>query len=114
MIINPNQMEKEIKVKMRGGDGDVHLLHFVSPKDLKNARLLAKITIPCGASIGEHEHINETEYYIILKGKAIVVDDGVEKEVKEGDVVVTGNGGKHSIRNTGSIDLEMIAAIITY
>jgi mannose-6-phosphate isomerase-like protein (cupin superfamily) len=114
MLIQKEEMQSETKKKMRDGEGEIHLLHLVKKEDMKNARLLSKITIPSGASIGEHEHLNETEYFIILKGTGIVVDDGVEKDIKEGDVIVTGNGAKHSVKNTGKTDLEMIAVIITY
>jgi mannose-6-phosphate isomerase-like protein (cupin superfamily) len=114
MLIKKDRMQTEIKKNMRGGEGEVHLLHLVDKELLKNARLLSKITIPPGAGIGEHEHLNETEYFIITSGSGIVNDDGVEKEVAEGNVIITGGGAKHSIRNTGSSDLEMIAIIITY
>ena len=114
MIIKKVEMDTEVREKMRGGEGNVIITHFVKSDKLKNARLLAKIIIPVRASIGDHRHDEETEYYIITKGEGIVVDDGVEKEVKEGDVVVTGGGATHSIRNIGNVDLEMVAVIITY
>lgn len=114
MIIKKNDMDTEVREKMRGGDGKVIITHLVKSDKMKNARLLAKIIIPVGAGIGDHRHDEETEYFIITKGEGIVVDDGIEKEVKSGDVVVTGGGGTHSIRNRGSVDLEMIAVIITY
>ena len=114
MIITKKDMEIELKEKMRGGDGTVTITHFVKPENMKNARLLAGITIPPKSGIGEHDHITETEYYIILKGTGEVNDNGVIKTVKEGDVVVTGDGAKHSIKNIGSENLEMIAVIITY
>ena len=53
-----------------------------------------------------------TEYYIILKGKGIVNDNGLEKEIFTGDVIITGNGAKHSIRNISNESLELIAVII--
>lgn len=114
MVITKDQMQKEIKVNMRDGDGEVELLHLVDPKSLKNARLLSYMTLPRGASIGSHEHINETEYYIIIKGNGTVKDNGNNKYVKAGDVVVTTHGEKHSIKNTGSEPLELIAVIITF
>jgi len=114
MIIKESEMKVEVKEKMRDGEGEITIKHLANNEDLKNARLLADITIPVGASIGDHEHGNETEYYIILEGNGIVVDNGEDKEVIPGDVVVTGGGATHSIRNTGDIALKMIAVIITY
>ncbi len=114
MVIKKNDMDTEMREKMRGGEGNITITHLVKSDDLKNARLLANIIIPVGASIGEHRHDEETEYFIISKGNGLVIDDGVEKEITAGDVVVTGGGATHSIRNNGSIDLEMTAVIITY
>ena len=114
MIIKRSNMVKEIRKNMRGGDGEIEITHIVKKEELMNARLLANIKIPVGASIGNHEHKEETEFYIILKGNGIVFDEGVEKEIEQGDVVITGGGASHSIRNIGSDELEMIAVIITY
>ncbi|HOV15281.1 MAG TPA: cupin domain-containing protein [Spirochaetota bacterium] len=114
MVITQKEMFVEKKQNMRDGDGTVTITHYVQKENLKNARLLAGVTIPPNSSIGEHDHINETEYYIILKGKGEVNDNGIKKTVKEGDVVVTGDGAKHSIRNIGNENLELIAFIITY
>jgi mannose-6-phosphate isomerase-like protein (cupin superfamily) len=114
MLITSNQMEKEIKKNMRGGEGEIEILHLVKKEDLTNARLLSKIIIPPGAGIGEHDHVDETEYYIILEGQGIANDDGKDINVKSGDVLVTGNGAKHSIKNSGKSDLVMIAVIILH
>jgi mannose-6-phosphate isomerase-like protein (cupin superfamily) len=114
MIIKSHDMQKEVRKNMRNGQGEVTLIHLVDKDSLKNARLLSKIIIPPGAGIGDHEHANETEYYIITNGAGIVVDDGAEKKIEAGDVVVTGGGASHSIRNSGNEPLELYAVIITY
>jgi mannose-6-phosphate isomerase-like protein (cupin superfamily) len=114
MIIHRKEMKVESKEKMRDGTGTAMLVHFVDGSAMKNARLLSEVTLPPGASIGEHRHDSETEYYIILEGTGTVDDDGVQKAVGPGDVVVTGDGASHSIAATGSVPLKFIAAIITY
>lgn len=114
MIIHRHEMKVELKEKMRDGEGTTTLINLVDGATMKNARLLSEITLPPGASIGEHRHDSETEYYIILEGTGTVVDNGTEKSVKPGDVVVTGDGASHSIKNTGSIPLKFHAVIITY
>lgn len=114
MLVHRHEMKVELKDKMRNGDGTASLVHFVDGATMKNARLLAEVTLPPGSSIGEHNHDSETEYYIILEGTGIVMDDGVEKAIKPGDVVVTGDGAGHSIRNTGDNPLKFHAIIITY
>jgi mannose-6-phosphate isomerase-like protein (cupin superfamily) len=37
-----------------------------------------------------------------------------ETPIKAGDVIVTGNGASHSIKNTGTVPLTLHAAIITH
>jgi mannose-6-phosphate isomerase-like protein (cupin superfamily) len=76
--------------------------------------MLSEIDIPPGAGIGYHDHQTETEYYIILEGTAEVDDNGVKAVVKPGDVVITGDGAAHSITNTGTKPVKMIAVIVTY
>jgi len=114
MIIHRHAMKVELKERMRDGEGTTTLVHFVDGATMKNARLLSEITLPPGASIGEHRHDSETEYYIILEGTGMVKDNGVDTPIKAGDVVVTGDGASHSIKNTGTTLLKFIAVIITY
>jgi len=114
MVARRSDMRIELKEQMRGGEGVVSMRHIVEPSSMRNARLLAEATIPPGASIGEHDHVSETEYYIILSGTGVVVDEGEERAVGPGDVVVTGGGARHSIRNAGTVPLVFHAVIITY
>ncbi len=113
MVIRKNDMEIVNKEKMRGGEGTIKLTMLEKKENMKHCRLMSSIVIPAGAGIGEHQHDAETEYYIILKGSAIVVDDGKDVRVGPGDVVVTGNSASHSIRNDGATDMEMMAVILT-
>lgn len=114
MVRHEDEMRIEYKEQMRGGTGTTELLHMEEATNMKNARLLAKISLPPGASIGEHAHENETEYYLILSGQGIVVDNGVYREVGPGDVVITGGGASHSIRNSADVPLVFHAVIVTY
>ena len=114
MIIKRNEMKAEVKEKLRGGEGKTTILQLVDCEKEKNIRLLAEVTLEPGASIGKHNHENETEYYLILSGSGLVDDNGKDTEVKAGDAVVTGNGAFHSIANTGSKPLVFNAVIVTY
>ena len=114
MIINRNEMKREDKEKARGGEGVTSFTYLADCEEEKNIRLLAEITLPPGSSIGHHRHDSETEYYIILSGSGSVNDDGIDKPVKAGDLVITGNGASHSIVNTGNVPLVFHAVIVTY
>jgi mannose-6-phosphate isomerase-like protein (cupin superfamily) len=113
MIYRRNEMKVEQREKMRGGDGTVTLTHFVDGSAMQNARMLAEFSLPPGASIGPHRHDNETEYFIFLSGTGTVNDNGTEIPVKSGDVLATGGGASHSVKNTGSAPLVFHAVIIT-
>lgn len=106
-------MKSENRDNMRGGSGTINIVHLAEKEQLQHGRLLAEVTIPAGGSIGRHEHKDETEYYIILEGEGFVDEGGGEMSVSAGDVVVTGNGAVHSIRNPGDSPIRMIALIIT-
>jgi len=115
MIKKANEMVSEIKNQMRGGNGSIELIHAFKQNELKGkARLVARITINPGCSIGMHEHAAEEEIYYILSGKGIVNDNGNVREVEAGDAVLTGNGASHSIENRGEIPLQLMAVILVY
>ena len=114
MIINRSEMKIENKEKMRDGNGITTITHLVNCENEKNVRLIAEITLPPGASIGEHCHDKETEYYLILSGNGLVNDNGKEIEVKTGDSIITGGGASHSIANNGDTPLVFTAVIVTY
>ncbi|HDQ13914.1 MAG TPA: cupin domain-containing protein [Sediminispirochaeta sp.] len=112
MIRRRNQMRSEVKTRMREGEGEVTITHLVEPEDIKNGRLIANVELPVGASIGPHPHHEETEYYLILEGHGEVEEQDGVKEVQAGDVVITGDGQTHSLKNLGDSPLKMIALII--
>jgi len=70
------------------------------------------LTIEKGCSIGTHDHVNETEYYWITEGKGIVTEADGEKVVHKGDLVITGGGASHAIRNDEDETLKLMALII--
>ncbi len=106
-------MVKQERPNMRGGKGTIIVTHHANKEDMKHCRLFCEMAIPPGGSVGDHDHVDETEYYFIKEGFGIVVDDGVEKKIGCGDMIVTGGGASHSIRNMGTIPLLITAVIIT-
>ncbi len=113
MIIKRTDMKQETRKEMRGGSGEVNIIHMAAPESMTNARLMAELILKPGSGIGIHRHDKETEYYIITEGSGIVVEDDGQKIVQKGDIVITGNGQSHSIKNTGNTVLKFIAVIIT-
>lgn len=53
----PENMLLEIKENMRGGDGQVEMLHLFTQNELRGrCRIFARLTLQPGCSIGEHAH----------------------------------------------------------
>ncbi len=113
MVINPKDMKVEEIVHMRDGEGTVVKTTIAPAAPDMHLRLLARFLIRKGCSIGQHSHNGEVEYYYILSGQGIVTEDDGERTVNPGDVVITGWGQGHSIRNEKDQDLEFMAVINT-
>lgn len=64
-----------------------------------------------GASIGEHTHTGETEIYYMVKGEAVLVENGTETVVEEGDVLYCPNGGTHAVRNDFDEPVSFVVVI---
>lgn len=113
MIRKKGEFKKEIREKMRGGEGKVIIEKLWEPgEDIKaKNRLFAKLILSPGSSIGFHKHENEEEIFVIMNGVAEVNDDGVIHRLEKGDSILTGNGKGHSIRSIGKEDLEVLAVI---
>ena len=115
MIKRMGDMEKEARERMRGGSGSVEFLHIFRKEELKGkVRLLARLRLRTGCSIGYHAHEGEEEVFYILSGTGIVTEQGVTSTVGPGDAVLTRGGESHSIENQGTEPLEFIATILLY
>lgn len=114
MIKRSDQMESTIIPHMREGNGEVEALKLLTGEEFCcHVRLFNIMTLKKGCSIGEHQHIAETEYYYILSGSGTVSEKDGEKYVKKGDLVITGNGESHAICNNTDEDLVFVAIIVT-
>ncbi len=115
MIRSPSAMTTEVRDQMRGGQGQVTVQHYFKPEEFgAKMRLCARLTIPPGASIGEHEHLHEDEIYLILSGTGVIQEGDARTRVKAGDAVLTGKGGRHAVANDGAESLVIAAIIACY
>jgi len=115
MIRKQNEMKCEKRENMRGGMGVVTLQPLFTPEEFKApVRLCTRLTLPPGASIGQHDHVTEDEVYVILRGSGLLDEGEGKKRVVAGDAVLTGRGNCHSIENDGIEELELVAFIATY
>ena len=115
MIKRKDEMKLVENYHMKGGDGTVKILHFMDKEDINgNCRLMAKIILEPGCSIGRHRHDDEEEIFYIIKGAAVYDDNGEIKELREGDSCVCLGGQSHSIANRTDEVTELIAFIPLY
>ncbi|MBE6403710.1 MAG: cupin domain-containing protein [Lentisphaerae bacterium] len=116
MIHSISDYKSEVREAMRGGDKSVKITHYFDEANELGSptRLCARLDLEPGASIGFHTHENEEEIFIVLAGKALVDDNGVEKTVCAGDSILTGNGAGHAVKNIGDETLSMVAVIVPF
>ena len=120
MIKRSAEMTDNIKVNMRGGDGQVSIREILLKGEYKgNARLVGTITLEPGCSIGYcsvHNQLqNEEEIFYIIKGTATYDDNGETVILNEGDSCLCLGGQKHSIANRMSEGtVQLFAVILTY
>ncbi|MBR7139473.1 MAG: cupin domain-containing protein [Lentisphaeria bacterium] len=116
MIRKAGEYRTELRENMRGGNGTVKIEHYWEAEKEMHAhnRMAAQLTLPPGGSIGFHNHENEDEIFVIIKGEAEADDNGKCVRLSAGDTLLTGNGAGHSIRNVGESDLVLTAIISTY
>ncbi|MBA7487085.1 Oxalate-binding protein [subsurface metagenome] len=108
-------METEIRKRMREGSGEVEIQHIFKKKEIKGkARLIARIKLKQGCSIGSHAHGQEEEVFYVLKGEGVATENGETFILKEGDAMVTGGGSSHAIENQKKNLLELFAVILLF
>jgi mannose-6-phosphate isomerase-like protein (cupin superfamily) len=115
MTRTASEMAREVRERMRGGDGSVEILHVFRAEELRGTvRLVARLRLQAGCSIGWHVHEKEEEIFYILSGSGTVNDDGKTVSVGAGDAVLTGGGAGHAIANPGPAPLELMAVILPF
>lgn len=115
MIKHSSEMKDNIRVSMRGGDGQIICRDFINKGEYDGkARLFSTLTLEPGCSIGEHIHENEEEIFYVLTGTATYNDNGNIVKLYPGDSCICKNGEKHSIANREeSGTLTVVAIILT-
>lgn len=116
MIHSNSDYRTDLRTGMRGGTGEVKIEHLFEPGTelLSPTRMISRITLQPGCSIGFHTHENEEETFYIISGTAEADDNGTIAILNPGDSILTGNGSGHSIKNCGCDDLVMLAMIVKY
>jgi mannose-6-phosphate isomerase-like protein (cupin superfamily) len=71
---------------------------------------LAEATVPPGGATAAHYHRLTEELYLITEGRGLLVLDGAERVVGEGDCALIPPGAVHKIFNVGGGPLRIVCA----
>lgn len=113
MIKRKQDMRIEYRDRIRGGEGTLTCLNLLEKSEcFGKMNYTALMHLEPGQSIGVHPHSPEAEMYYLLKGRLTAVDNGVETYLEEGDVMLTGNGETHSVRNDSGHPAVLLAVVI--
>jgi mannose-6-phosphate isomerase-like protein (cupin superfamily) len=66
------------------------------------------VVVPPGASIGRHAHGDNTEWYVILDGSAVMWFGQRERAVGRGDILVNPPHGEHGLVNHSAGALTLL------
>lgn len=70
--------------------------------------LIHFVVVPPGATIGQHRHRDDNEYYVITQGTGVMHIDGRRVQVARGDVVANRPFGEHGLVNDSDEDLHAV------
>jgi len=111
MIQYQKDMPSKVTEKPRGGEGSAVMTDLLNTLP-KNVSFFKRVCLAPHSSVGEHPHMGNAEIYLILKGDAIIVDNGVEYAVTAGDCHCCFNGSTHAIKNPTDAPMEFLGCIV--
>lgn len=113
MIKNLHNISPEIEENVRGGSGLVHAHKLLGNYPGSTIKSLGIVRLQPGASIGDHSHNGDEDFYFCISGTGVVVDNGVEHPFTPGTLQITRDGENQALRNTGETELVFLGALIT-
>lgn len=106
MLLKFDEMEEVVIPNFKGGEKYIRAKMFNDG----NVRILYGILEP-GASIGMHEHVDDSEEVYCISGEATVYIDDDMEILKPGMGHYCPKGHKHSMKNEGTENLVIFAAV---
>lgn len=112
MIVNVHKVIPEIAEGVRGGNGSVSAHKLLDLFPGSAIKSVGVVRLEPGASVGEHSHQDEEDFYYCLSGTGVVVDNGIESPFTPGTLQITRSGESQAIRNVGETELVFLGALI--
>ena len=111
MLKRTSTQPGEIREAIRGGRGRARWVEVLGPGDMNGVRATALLTLEPGASIGEHQHPDTEELYLVLEGVGTGVLDGERFPVGPGDAWVCRSGQSHGLEVGVDAPLRLLALL---
>ena len=115
MLFKTAEQKSTIRREIQGGVGEAQCLSAIArgegPAESR-FKMVSRMTLEAGSSIGLHTHETDEEIYIVLSGRGIYTDDdGSRREVGPGDVSLTMRGQRHGLEVSREGPLTLMAVI---
>lgn len=65
--------------------------------DVETESMTIKVTLNAGHSMNYHSHKNRDEVWVVISGSGKTIVDGMEQQVKTGDVITMSAGCRHTV-----------------
>ena len=65
--------------------------------DVESASMTIKVTLNAGHKMNYHSHKNRDEVWVVISGTGKTIVDGMEQNVKAGDVITMSAGCRHTV-----------------
>lgn len=96
-------------VNDHGGVGPLHAYRaFDRTRDPSPVAFIDLVIIPPGTSVGLHQHADDQETYVILRGGGTMTLDEASFPVAAGDLIRNRAYGRHGLVNDGDEDLHLL------
>ena len=112
MVKREAELSRQFNKQMKGGAGTTEVIRVLDSGEYESGlKLIAKLVLRPGCSLGYHTHQGEEEIIHVLSGTAAYNDDGVETTLHAGDSCVCLSSHGHSIACAGEEPLVVYAVI---
>lgn len=111
MIKRSSERTTEWREAIRGGHGRAQWEEVLAAGDMSGVRAMALLRLEPGASIGEHQHADTAEVYLILEGQGVGLLDGERFPVGPGDAWVCSSGHTHGLEVAVNAPLRLLALL---
>lgn len=112
MIKKVHEIIPDIAESVRGGTGTVSAHKLIDLFPSSAIKSVGVVRLEPGASIGEHSHEGDEDFYYCLSGCGVVLDNGKEHPFTPGTLQITRSGESQALRNTGETELVFFAALV--